>query len=166
MEGSEPESALPLVREGFPRTVRLVASARLREAVLAPLADDAEELALLAEIEGATSGRLVAEERGLGALSPDELVHGVPHARFINASFAYPCPDCRAAPIGLCRQEVSAAQSGGARDCVLTKTAEQRGEWCRKRRRHSCKQAGGRKSRLAARSQAWWPIGGHSGPSW
>lgn len=70
MEGSEPESALPLVREGFPRTVRLVASARLREAVLAPLADDAEELALLAEIEGATSGRLVAEERGTRRAQP------------------------------------------------------------------------------------------------
>ena len=60
--------------------------------MLAPLADDPDELALLAEIEGATSGRLVAEERGLGALSPDELVHGVPHARFINASFAYAKP--------------------------------------------------------------------------
>jgi hypothetical protein len=81
-----------LVREAFAQTVRLVASARLREAVLAPLADDADELALLAEIEGATSGRLVAEERGLGALAAAELVHGVPHARFINASFAYAKP--------------------------------------------------------------------------
>ncbi|HEY5713019.1 MAG TPA: RES family NAD+ phosphorylase [Allosphingosinicella sp.] len=81
-----------LVREAFAETVRLVASARLREAVLAPLADDADELALLAEIEGATSGRLVAEERGLGALAAAELVHGVPHARFINASFAYAKP--------------------------------------------------------------------------
>jgi RES domain-containing protein len=35
---------------------------------------------------------LIAEERGLGGLSPDELVHGVPHARFINASFAYAKP--------------------------------------------------------------------------
>ena len=92
MAGSEPHYALPLVREAFPRTIRLVASARLREAVLAPLVDDSEELALLAEIEGATSGRLIAEERGLGALSPEELVHGVPHARFINASFAYAKP--------------------------------------------------------------------------
>ena len=90
--GSEDRSSLPLVREAFPRTIRLVASARLREAVLAPLVDDADELALLAEIEGATSGRLIAEERGLGGLSPDELVHGVPHARFINASFAYAKP--------------------------------------------------------------------------
>jgi RES domain-containing protein len=83
---------LPLAREAFPSTIRLVASARLREAVLAPLVDDQDELDLLAEIESATSGRLIAEERGLGALSPDELVHGVPHARFINASFAYSKP--------------------------------------------------------------------------
>ena len=59
---------------------------------MAPLADTEDELALLAEIESATSGRLIAEERGLGALSADELVHGVPHARFINASFAYAKP--------------------------------------------------------------------------
>jgi len=83
---------LPLVRDAFPRTTRLVASARLREAVLAPLADDPEERGLLEEIEGATSGRLVAEERGLASLTSAELVHGVPHARFINASFAYAKP--------------------------------------------------------------------------
>ncbi|MDP3676280.1 MAG: RES family NAD+ phosphorylase [Novosphingobium sp.] len=92
MAGSDAASQPPLVREAFPRTIRLVASARLREAVLAPLADDPAELDLLAEIEAATSGRLIAEERGLGALGPDELVHGVPHARFINASFAYAKP--------------------------------------------------------------------------
>ena len=80
------------MREAFPRTIRLVSSARLREAVMAPLADTEDELALLAEIESATSGRLIAEERGLGALTADELVHGVPHARFINASFAYAKP--------------------------------------------------------------------------
>lgn len=92
MAGSEDGSSLPLAREAFPSTIRLVASARLREAVLAPLVDDQDDLDLLAEIESATSGRLIAEERGLGALSPDELVHGVPHARFINASFAYSKP--------------------------------------------------------------------------
>ncbi|HAD18189.1 MAG TPA: RES domain-containing protein [Erythrobacter sp.] len=59
---------------------------------MAPLADSAEELALLAEIEGATSSRLIAEERGFGGLTADELVHGVPHAKFINASFAYARP--------------------------------------------------------------------------
>ena len=90
--GSEQAGDLPLVREAFERTIRLVSSARLREAVLAPLADTADEEALLAEIEGATSSRLIAEERGLAGLGADELVHGVPHARFINASFAYAKP--------------------------------------------------------------------------
>lgn len=83
---------IPLVREAFPHTVRLVASARLRDPVMTPLADDADALALLAEIEGATSGRLIAEDRGYGGLTAEELVHGVPHARFINASFAYAKP--------------------------------------------------------------------------
>ncbi|GAB4576711.1 MAG: RES family NAD+ phosphorylase [Rhodothalassiaceae bacterium] len=80
------------MREAFPRTIRLVASARLREAVLAPLADGADERDMLAEIEGATSGRLIAEQRGLLGLARDELVHGVPYAHFINASFAYGLP--------------------------------------------------------------------------
>ena len=85
-------NGLPLVREAFSRTVRLVASARLREAVMTPLADSEDDLALLAEIEGATSSRLIAQERGRGGLSAEELVHGVPHAIFINASFAYAKP--------------------------------------------------------------------------
>jgi RES domain-containing protein len=83
---------LPLVREAFSRTVRLVPSARLRAAVMAPLADDEGELALLAEIEGATSSRRIAEERGSAGVTSAELVHGVPHAKFINASFAYAKP--------------------------------------------------------------------------
>ena len=92
MAASESAKSLPSVRVAFPRTVRLVSSARLREAVLEPLADSPEELALLAEIDGATSGRLIAQERGLGALTASELVHGVAHARFINASFSYAKP--------------------------------------------------------------------------
>lgn len=92
MAGSDPADENPLAREAFGRTVRLVASARLRQAVMAPLADDADELALLAEIEGSTSSRRIAEERGHGGLAADELVHGVPHAPFINASFAYAKP--------------------------------------------------------------------------
>ncbi|MGE0239233.1 MAG: RES family NAD+ phosphorylase [Parvibaculaceae bacterium] len=92
MADSDTAQSPQLVREAFPRTVRLVSSARLRAAVLAPLADTAGELDLLAEIEAATSGRLIAEERGLGGLAANELVHGVPHARFINASFAYAKP--------------------------------------------------------------------------
>lgn len=82
---------LPVTREALPRTVRLVTSARLRDAVLRGLVDKAD-LAALAEIEGATSGRLVTEARGSGKVSPHELVHGVPHAAHINAAFAYARP--------------------------------------------------------------------------
>lgn len=92
VEASDIASDLPLVREAFPRTIRLVSSARLRAPVLAALADNPEELDILAELEGATSGRLISEHRGHGKVSPDELVHGVPHAKFINASFAYAKP--------------------------------------------------------------------------
>lgn len=59
---------------------------------MAQLADDDDELALLAEIESAASGRLIAQQRGYGGLPAEELVHGVPHAKFINASFAYAKP--------------------------------------------------------------------------
>jgi hypothetical protein len=83
---------VPVVTEAFPTTVRLVSTARLREPVLAPLVDGAEELDLLAEIEGATSARQLAEARGLSGLAANELVHDVPHAHFINASFAYARP--------------------------------------------------------------------------
>lgn len=85
---------LLVTREALPRTVRLVSSARLRDPVLLALAA-AEDLAALAEIEGATSGRLIAEARGLGAVSPHELVHGIPHKAHINAAFAYARPHMR-----------------------------------------------------------------------
>jgi len=83
---------VPVVTEAFPRTVRLVTTARLRAPVLAPLVDGEAELKLLAEIEGATSARLIAEDRGISGLAANELVHDVPHASFINASFAYARP--------------------------------------------------------------------------
>ena len=82
---------LPVVREAFPRTVRLVSSARLRPPVLGRLVS-ADEIAALAEIEGATSERLLAQERGADGIGRDEFVHGVPHASFINAAFAYSKP--------------------------------------------------------------------------
>jgi hypothetical protein len=84
--------ALPVIREAFERSVRLVTTARLREAVLLPLVDGLEDLDALAEIEGATSNRLIAEDRGSGGVARLELVHGVPFASFINASFAYAKP--------------------------------------------------------------------------
>ncbi len=79
---------LPVVREAFPRTVRLVSTARLRPPVLEKLVS-ADEVAALAEIEGATSQRLLAEQRGAEGISRDEFLHGVPYANFVNAAFAY-----------------------------------------------------------------------------
>ena len=81
----------PIVREAFPRTVRLVSSARLRRPVLEALVP-AGELDALAEIEGATSARLIAQDRGTEGLDKQELVYGIPYAAFINASFAYAKP--------------------------------------------------------------------------
>lgn len=88
---------LPIIREAFPRTIRLVATARRRAPVLRPLVDDDSELAALAELEGATSTRLIGQDSGVGGINPREFVYGIPHAAFINASFAY------AKPRELCR---------------------------------------------------------------
>jgi hypothetical protein len=73
------------------RTIRLVATTRLRDPVLRKLVDEAD-LAALEEIEGATSGRLRAQATGAERLDRRELVYGVAHAHFINAAFAYFMP--------------------------------------------------------------------------
>lgn len=82
---------LPVIREAFPRTVRLVTTARLRPPVLEELVAP-EEVAALAELEGATSQRLITQARGAAGVEAHEMVFGVPYANFINASFAYAKP--------------------------------------------------------------------------
>src|SRR5271165_1178846 len=82
---------LVIVREAFPRTVRLVSTARLRAPVLQALVS-AQEVETLAEIEGATSARLIAQDRGTEGVGKNEFVHGIPSAAFINAAFAYAKP--------------------------------------------------------------------------
>jgi RES domain len=82
---------LTINRQALPRTIRLVTTARLRESVLLGLVG-AEDLVALAEIEGATSNRLLAQARGTGEVQSYELVYGVPHANFINAAFSYAKP--------------------------------------------------------------------------
>lgn len=82
---------LTITRDALPRTIRLVTTARLRPPVLSALVNS-DELAALAEIEGATSSRLMAQTRGTADVQAYELVYGVPHAAFINASFAYAKP--------------------------------------------------------------------------
>ncbi|HEY2009831.1 MAG TPA: RES family NAD+ phosphorylase [Rhizomicrobium sp.] len=92
MAGSEAIDGIPVIRDAFPRTVRLVTTARLRASVLKALVDSEDELAELAEIEGATSNRLIAQDHGLDTIAAEEFVYNVPHAIFINASFAYAKP--------------------------------------------------------------------------
>lgn len=83
---------LPITREAFPKTIRLVATARSRPPVLRALVDTEDELARLAELEGATSTRLMGQSVGTAGIASNEFVYGVPHAAFINASFAYVKP--------------------------------------------------------------------------
>lgn len=83
--------SLPIAKKAFERTVRLVTSARLRPPVLQGVVPD-DMLEALHELEGATSGRLNGQWRGTAGLDKDEYVYGVPHAAFINASFAYAKP--------------------------------------------------------------------------
>jgi len=85
-------AGLPVATLAEPKTVRLVSTARLRPPVLAGLADTEDELAELAEIEAATSSRMQAQATGISGLAANELVYDVPHAHFINASFAYAKP--------------------------------------------------------------------------
>jgi len=83
---------VPVITIAYSKTVRLVSTARLREAVLTSLVDSIAELAELAEIESATSNRIQAQATGISGLAANELVFDVPHAHFINASFAYAKP--------------------------------------------------------------------------
>jgi hypothetical protein len=78
----------PVSRIAMDRTVRLVSTARLRDPVLLKLVGQRHQEDL-AEIEGATSGRLTAQQQGTEGLEVRELVGGLPHANFINAAFAY-----------------------------------------------------------------------------
>lgn len=81
---------LPIADLAQRATVRMISTARLRPASLGALArGDDGLLADLAELESATSGRLLAEERGMADLRPEELAFGFPRSMLINAAFAY-----------------------------------------------------------------------------
>jgi RES domain-containing protein len=73
-------------------TVRLIPTGRLKQPVLKPLAASQSALSDLAELEGATSGRLMAQQGGLLDLDPRELVFGSPGYTFVNAAFTYTRP--------------------------------------------------------------------------
>jgi RES domain-containing protein len=73
-------------------TVRLVPSGRLKAPVLLALAPSQGALDDLAGLESLTNGRLQAQESGLPALDPRELVFGRPGYDFINAAFTHTRP--------------------------------------------------------------------------
>ena len=83
---------IPVIRDAFARTVRFVTTARLRDSVLKALVDSQDELSELAEIESATSTRLIAQDHGIEGIPSEQLIHAVPHEAFINASFTYAKP--------------------------------------------------------------------------
>lgn len=73
------------------RTVRLTAAADHKPPVLQPLASSSGALQKLEELEGLTSGRLVAQQKGLPGIASDMLAAGYGHS-YINASFSYRRP--------------------------------------------------------------------------
>lgn len=77
-------------------THRLIPSRHLRgsDSVLVAIADDDAHLQALFELDGLTNDRLLASQRLLPGIGPEELVAGVPHAAVVNASF------CHAHPLG------------------------------------------------------------------
>lgn len=83
-----PSHRFPIERLAWERTIRLVPTARLRDPVLRGLGGSAYQDDF-AEIEGATSGRLHAQQVGTESIQPGEFVADLPHAHFINAAFSY-----------------------------------------------------------------------------
>jgi hypothetical protein len=59
---------------------------------LRAIAEDAEHLAAIAELDRATDKQVSAENNLLPGISVAELVFGVPHARIINAAFIHANP--------------------------------------------------------------------------
>ncbi len=77
----------------FSDTHRLIPSKYSREGtVLARLTDDERELQELAELDGATNARLLAEEGLLSGIGVHELLFGVAYAEIVNASFTHAAP--------------------------------------------------------------------------
>jgi hypothetical protein len=72
-------------------TARLL-PARYSDSVLNRLADTADDLQAIFELDNATNDRLIAEANGRLGITARELVSGIPYARIINAAFAHPHP--------------------------------------------------------------------------
>lgn len=75
-------------------THRLIPSRYSDESVLERLAQDADELSDLFELDSATNDRLLGEANLLPGISVHELLFGIPCAHIVNAAF------CHAHPLG------------------------------------------------------------------
>ncbi|MEM7213714.1 MAG: RES family NAD+ phosphorylase [Pseudomonadota bacterium] len=74
-----------------PTTIRLISTAYIDEPAMAPLVDDADDLAILEEIEGLTSARRTITLPVPGGLDPAELLTAAAGYgwTYINAAFCY-----------------------------------------------------------------------------
>lgn len=73
-------------------THRLIPARYSDESVLERLAEDADQLDDLFELDGATNDRLLGEANLLPGISVHELLFGVPYAHIVNAAFSHPHP--------------------------------------------------------------------------
>lgn len=73
-------------------THRLIAAKYGAESVLESLPLPRDVLADLSELDAATNERKIAERGGNSAISPGELLLGVPEAHIVNAAFTHPGP--------------------------------------------------------------------------
>jgi hypothetical protein len=119
--------SLPLTDIAQRDTVRLIATGRLKEPALLPLAATQGALDDLASLEGVTNRRQRAQASGLPELAPQDLVYGRAGALFINAAFTHTQPggnrfnaDRRGAWYGGFTAETALAEVG----CHLTRELE------------------------------------------
>ena len=73
-------------------THRLIPSRYADESVLTRLTDDAEDLKVLFELEGATNDRLLGEAGLLPSITVRELVFGLSYSQIVNAAFTHANP--------------------------------------------------------------------------
>jgi hypothetical protein len=74
-------------------THRLVPSRHTGGSVLERLAQRADDLPDLFELEGATNDRLLGEANVLPGISVHELLYGIPYAHIVNAAFCHAHPE-------------------------------------------------------------------------
>lgn len=73
-------------------THRLIPTSYATTSVLETLPLPAQVLSDLSELDAVTNERKIGERGGSTAISPSELLYGVPEAHIVNASFTHPGP--------------------------------------------------------------------------